>query len=168
MSVGAWNGLLGEVGPSLWEFASTFADPRLADIPAVVFEDQSKAFERMSHAWIVEVLRRWILPRWLMRGLLDQIIRRAVCACLRGRLGEARLLRRGIGMGGTASILIWNMGCDPVITAVEIATNTRVPSYVDDGAILARGPVQVVAASIVLIIAGHCAGCLLRRIAVVG
>ena len=95
-----------------------------------------------------------------MRGLLDQIIRRAVCACLRGRLGEARLLRRGIGMGGTASILIWNMGYDPVFTAVEIATNTRVPSYVDDGAILARGPVQVVAASIVLIIAGHCAGLL--------
>ena len=110
MGVSAWNGLLGDVGPSLWEFAGTFADPRLADIPAVAFEDQSKAFERRSHAWIVEVFRRWNLPRWLMRGLLDQIIRRCVCACLRGRLGEARLLRRGIGMGGAASILIWNMG----------------------------------------------------------
>ena len=46
------------------------------------------------------------------------------------------------------------MGYDPVFTAVEIATGTRVPSYNDDGAVLARGPVQVVAASIVVIIAG--------------
>ena len=96
----------------------------------------------------------------LIRGLLDQVIRRAVRAGLRGRLGEVRLLLRGIGMGGTASILIWNIGYDPVFTAIEVATGTRVPSYVDDGAILARGPRQVVAASIVLIIAGHCAGLL--------
>ena len=126
----------------------------------VVFEDQPKAFERMSHAWIVEVLQRWRMPRWLIRGLLDQVIRRAVRAGLRGRLGEVRVLLRGIGMGGTVSILIWNMGYDPVFTAVETATGTRVPSYVDDGAILARGPRQVVAASTVLIIAGHCAGLL--------
>ena len=52
------------------------------------------------------------------------------------------------------------MGYDPVFTAIAVATGTRVPSYVDDGAILARGPRQVVAASIVLIIAGHCAGLL--------
>ena len=74
------------------------------------------------------MLKRWRMPRWLVRGLLDQVIRRAARACLRGRLGEVRLLRRGIGMGGTASILIWNMGYDPAFTAVEIATRTRVPS----------------------------------------
>ena len=92
--------------PPLWAYARAFADPLLADVPAVVFEDQSKAFERMSHAWIVEVLKRWRMPVWLVRGLLDQVIRRAVRACLRGRLGEVRMLLRGIGMGGTANILI--------------------------------------------------------------
>ena len=36
----------------------TFDTSQLADVPAVVCEDLSKAFERMSHAWIVEVLQR--------------------------------------------------------------------------------------------------------------
>ena len=96
----AWDGLLGDIGPPLWDFAGGFDDPLLADVPAVVFEDQSKAFERMPHAWLVEVLRRWRMPRWLIRGLLDQVFRRAVRAGLRGRLGEMRVLLRGIGMGG--------------------------------------------------------------------
>ena len=88
------------------------------------------------------------------------MVRRAVRAGLRGRLGEVRILLRGIGMGGTASVLIWNMGYDPVFTAIEIATGTRVPSYVDDGAMLARGPRQVVVASMVLVTVGHCVGLL--------
>ena len=78
-SRGAWDGLLGGVGPPLWEYACSFADSCLADVPAVVFEDQSKAFERMSHAWIVEVLRRWNMPRWLVRGRLFAGRRVPVC-----------------------------------------------------------------------------------------
>ena len=63
-------------------------------------------------------------------------------------------------MGGAASVLIWTIGYDPVFTAVEVATCTCVPSYVDDGEILAHGPCQVVAASVMLLVAGHCAGLL--------
>ena len=50
------------------------------------------------------------------------------------------VLLRGLGMGGTASTLIWNIGYDPVFTAVELTTGALVPSYVDDGAILPHGP----------------------------
>ena len=86
------------------------------------------------------------MPRWLIRGLLDQSTRRAIRAGLHGKLGEVRILLRGIGMGGTASILLWNMGYDPVFSAVELATDTKVPSYVDEWDILAYGPRQVVMA----------------------
>ena len=47
-----------------------------------------------------------------------------VRAGLHGKLGAIRLWLRGLGMGGAASILIWNMGYDPVFTAIELATDT--------------------------------------------
>ena len=153
-----WDEFLGEAGPALAAYVASFPDEGVACVPAVILEDQSKAFERLSHAWLVEVLRRWGLPRWLLRGLLDQVWRRAVRSGLGGRLGPVRLLLRGLGMGGTASVLLWNMGYDPVSTAVELATAVEIPSYVDDGEMLAYGPKQVVAASVMLLVAGHCAG----------
>ena len=88
-------------------------------IPAVVFEDQSKAFERIVNAGVAGVLRRWQMPRWLVRGLLDPVVRRAIRAGLHGKLGGIRLLLRGIGTGGAANVLIWNMGYDPVFTAMS-------------------------------------------------
>ena len=47
----AWNGLSGAVGPPLWDYVCTFDDSQLADVPAVVFEDQPKAFERMPQKY---------------------------------------------------------------------------------------------------------------------
>ena len=88
----------------------SFDVPALSKTPAVVFEDQSKASERISHAGIVEIVRHWQMPRWLIRGLLDQVVCCAVRAGLHGKLGAIRLLLRGIGTGGTANALIWNMG----------------------------------------------------------
>ena len=32
--------------------------------PAVLFADQSKAFERVPHAWLLRVLDAWGLPPW--------------------------------------------------------------------------------------------------------
>ena len=84
--------------------------------------------------------------------------RRVIRSGLGGKLGPPRLLLRGIDMGGTASVLLWNMGYDPVFTVVELATLVEIPSYVDDGEMLAYGPKQVVAASVMLLVAGHCAG----------
>ena len=75
---------------------------------------------------------------------------------LGGKLGPLRLLLRGLGMGGTASVLLWNMGYDPVFTAAELVTAVEIPSYVHDGEMLPHGPKQVVAASVMLLVAGHC------------
>ena len=93
------------------------------------------------------------MPRWLIRGLLNQVVARVVRAGIQGRLGRPRTLLRSVGMGGTASILLWNMGYGPVFTAVELATGTLVPSYVDDGEILAYGPRQAVASLLMLMVA---------------
>ena len=97
----SWDGLPG--------YVQSFDVPAIAKYPAVVFEAQSKAFERISHAWVAEILRPWRIPRWLVRGLLDQAVRRAVRVGLRGKFGAIRLILRGIGMGGAASILIWHV-----------------------------------------------------------
>jgi hypothetical protein len=48
------------------------------------------------------------------------------------------------------------MGYDPVFTAAELATAVEIPSYVHDGEMLLHGPKQVVAASVMLLVAGHC------------
>ena len=72
-----------------------------------------------------------------------------------GKLGPLRLLLRGLGVGGTASVLLWNMGYDPVFTSAELATAVEIPSYVHDGEMLPHGPKQV-AASVMLLVAGHC------------
>ena len=93
------------------------------------------------------------MPRWLVRGLLDQFARRSVRSSCRGHLGAPRMLLRGIGMGGTSSTLIWNMGYDPIFTFVEQSTGVLVPSYMDDGEVLSHGPYQTVAASVALLAA---------------
>eukprot|EP00974_Lingulodinium_polyedra_P032436 3123959-Lingulodinium_polyedra.AAC.1 len=58
---------------------------------------------------------------------------RAVTARVGGRLGPLRRLRRNIGMGGTASTVLWDMGYDPIVHA------TNGPTYVDDLAGLTIG-----------------------------
>ena len=53
---------------------------------------------------------------------------------------EQRELGRSIGMGGTASVLIWNMVYDPILYALHLATGRSIPTYVDDTACLLRSP----------------------------
>ena len=49
-------------------------------------------------------------------------------------------LGRGIGMGGTASVLIWNVAYDPIIYATEAAAGSACPTYVDDTTCLVDSP----------------------------
>jgi len=75
--------------------------------PAALFADQSEAFERIDWKWLAEVLRRWALPDWLRHAALALVTNRAVVWLEAGKVGRARALRRGIGMGGPASPLLW-------------------------------------------------------------
>ncbi|MFM7989522.1 MAG: reverse transcriptase domain-containing protein, partial [Candidatus Fonsibacter sp.] len=138
-----WHGLFGLNEPALLAYIQQFHDPQIAGDPAIVFADQSKAFERLSHPWMAEVLRRWGLPRWLLIGLLDQAVGRQV----RSPLGVSFIggsLSCGVGMGGTASTL-WNVCYDPILSFVERVAQVTVDAYVDDCAILTHGPCQTVA-----------------------
>ena len=122
--------LFGDAAPALCGYVSGFCNKGLDRVSAIVFEDQAKAFGRMSHAWLSSVFHGWQMPTWLIRGLLDQVARRAVRSGIGGRLGAPCALLRGLGMGGgggTASGLIWNIGYDPVFTAVERAAGSIVP-----------------------------------------
>eukprot|EP00974_Lingulodinium_polyedra_P008745 836263-Lingulodinium_polyedra.AAC.1 len=40
--------------------------PGFSACPAVTLADQEKAFERVGHVWLGEVLRRWGVPAWLL------------------------------------------------------------------------------------------------------
>eukprot|EP00974_Lingulodinium_polyedra_P005787 549139-Lingulodinium_polyedra.AAC.1 len=42
--------------------------PLIAHCPAVTLADQEKAFERIGHAWLGQVLRRWRVPAWLLNA----------------------------------------------------------------------------------------------------
>eukprot|EP00969_Alexandrium_andersonii_P193650 8553500-Alexandrium_andersonii.AAC.1 len=61
---------------------------------AVLFADQSKAFERLGHAWLGEVLARWGPPAWLAEPLLELATRRTVVSPKEGGLGPPRRVLR--------------------------------------------------------------------------
>eukprot|EP00974_Lingulodinium_polyedra_P001396 131912-Lingulodinium_polyedra.AAC.1 len=42
--------------------------PFIAHCPAVTFADQEKAFERVGHVWLGQVLRRWRVLVWLLNA----------------------------------------------------------------------------------------------------
>ncbi|MFM7987922.1 MAG: hypothetical protein ACKPKO_52275, partial [Candidatus Fonsibacter sp.] len=74
----AWDAFFGQAGPALRAYAGTFADSALSRDAAVMFAYQSKAFDRLSHTWMVAVFRRWRLIGWLLHGFLDQAVGRTV------------------------------------------------------------------------------------------
>eukprot|EP00972_Heterocapsa_arctica_P065926 9727153-Heterocapsa_arctica.AAC.1 len=61
-------------------------------------------------------------------------------------------------MGGPASPFLWCLAYDPIIYALEEATNTPAPTYVDDLAGLVWGPAHALRAELFLLAAGHLAG----------
>ena len=61
-------------------------------------------------------------------------------------------------MGGPASPFLWCLAYDPIIFALELATGTEPPTYVDDLAGLVWGPAHAMRAQLYLIAAGHLAG----------
>ena len=124
----------------------------------MLFADQSKAFERVSHPWLNEVLRRWGVPDWLRRAVMALVAGRAVRGVVCGRLGPRRVLYCSIGMGGTASAVVWCIAYDPVVAAVAEVTESRCPTYVDDMAALVYGPRRAWAAELTLVSAAKCAG----------
>ena len=153
-----FSALLGDTAVAAWEAIHHTPEGGLAGEPAILFADQSKAFERVSHAWLAEVLRRWGLPGWLRWAVMALVAGRAVRGVACGRLGPRRVLYCSIGMGGTASALVWCVAYDPVVAAVAAVAGCACPTYVDDTAALVRGPRQVWVAEIALMAATRCAG----------
>ena len=129
---------------------------------AVLFCDQNKAFERLSLQWIAILLRKWGTPPWLQFALLALVADRQVQTCKGRYKGPLRYLLRSIGMGGTASPLLWNMGYDPIIETVAAAAASPCPTYVDDLASLVQQAEQALRVAIALPWASHCAGFLVQ------
>ena len=64
-----WTDLLGPLADPVREVAA-MGDPDNACDPAVVFADQNKAFERLSHGWLRRVMTGWRMPDWTTRAFL--------------------------------------------------------------------------------------------------
>ena len=63
-----WNGVLGQLAQDLDELCGDIDECGMGDCPAVVVEDQSKAFERIGVDWLLNVLAGWCLPTWIMQS----------------------------------------------------------------------------------------------------
>eukprot|EP00974_Lingulodinium_polyedra_P046461 4450830-Lingulodinium_polyedra.AAC.1 len=63
---------------------------------------------------------------WACNVACALVCGRAVAARVNGRVKPRGRLRRSIGVGGTASTVVWNLGYDPIVRA------TQGPAYVDD------------------------------------
>ena len=60
-------------------------------------------------------------------------------------------LLRGLGMGGPASPFLWNLGFDPIIWALSVATGAPVPTYVDYLSALISGLRQMLEVQVLLV-----------------
>ena len=85
----------------------------------MVFGDESKASERVSLMWLRKITGRWGFPTWARNAIMALVIPRVVRQAGKRGLGPWRHLRWSIGMGGTASLFIWNLVFDPVVAAMK-------------------------------------------------
>ena len=152
-----WDEALGPAAKAIWEATEgtgSTAEQRIRRVPACLFADQSKAFERLSHAWLHKVLRKWGLPKWMITGLMAITAGRAVRAKHGEKLTEPRGLARSVGMGGPHSPLCWAIGYDPIVEGLEKAARCDTPTYVDDLAASTTGATQTNRAAWYLLAAG--------------
>jgi len=153
-----WEEVLGASATGCRAAAERAHRPELTHVPAALLGDQSKAFERVSHAWIQQVMCGWRFPDWLVRSVLAVTVNRTIRSCTPQGLGPPRRLMCGIGQGGTASPGIWTMAYDPIPTGTSEAVGATLETFVDDTAALTVGPQQTVEAQIFLMVASRCAG----------
>ena len=147
----AWRAILGDDHDIVERHIDEIADS-LPPCPstATCFADQNKAFERVAMQWTAMVLARWGFPLWLLRSLLGLCQRRAVRFIRGAFLGPLRQLLRSVGMGGTASPLLWCLSYDPIIAAVASVAGAPCPTYVDDLAALLSGARQTLRVAFLL------------------
>ena len=93
-------------------------DATIARMLAATLADRSKAFERLSLAWLVKALHSWKMPLWVMCAFLCIVYGRGVRAIIRGKLGFLRLIQCGLGMGGPASAFLWKFAYDALVTGL--------------------------------------------------
>ena len=72
------------------------------------------------------------LPAWQIRAFLALVDSRSVHFCWGSYKGPIRRLLRSVGMGGTASPLLWCIRYDPIIAGTASVSGAPCPTYVDD------------------------------------
>jgi uncharacterized membrane protein YGL010W len=95
------------------------------------------------------------LGPWVVVAFLGLVVGRRVAGCTRGVLGHSRTLARSIGMGGTANLVLWDLGYDPIVYTVGTVGHARSPTFVDDLAALVHGPRHAARIPILLLAVGH-------------
>ena len=105
----------------------------------VVVGDQEKAFERVGHNWLDQMLRNWRFPTWVCNIFRFLVMWRSIRAIIAGQMGAPRILRRGIGMGEPASPFLWTICFDPIVLLIVAVSGCVAPTFVDDVALFVKG-----------------------------
>lgn len=106
----------------------------------------------MSLEWLTRVLQGLDAPGWAIAIASALTAQRAVRSITGTGFGPTRMMFRSIGMGGPASMLLRNIGYDPIVAAIGG------PTYADDLAALTIGPTRTLRAQYFLLAAGLAAG----------
>ena len=133
------------------------ADPAIWGMAACFLLDQAKAFEYLSHDWIRQVVSSWSLPGWACAFLVSMAEGRRLIGNPRPKK-PGRFLRRGVGMGGPASLFTWALCFEPVAWIAMVAAGCSNLLYVDDLLGKVRGPGQTLLLYMALLAATHTAG----------
>ena len=154
----AWDDFLLDAASPCAKVCASIDCAKLAKRPACLLANQNKAFERLSIGWLIRVCKAWGMPAWMLLALLCLTAGRSVQAHVTGKLGKRMMLRCGTGMGGPASMFLWNVAYDPVMYGIGQAVRTRCPTFVDDLNALVTGPGHALATMLMIVVCGHAAG----------
>ena len=79
-----WRAVLGDIAGACERVCQSAERGDISRTPATLLNDQSKAFERVSHSWMAKVMAGWGLPAWADNSLLALFQGRWVRSCVRG------------------------------------------------------------------------------------
>ena len=126
---------------------------------SLAFVDQVKAYEVISHDWLIQCWSCLPMSTWIWQWLHLVVLNRKVRIRVRGYLGPLIPLVKGLGMGGPHAPHTWAVGFDPIVWMLDIVAGTYLTTvYADDTSLANNHNQALLHGQVLLLCANQVAG----------
>ena len=126
---------------------------------SLAFVDQVKAYEVISHDWLIQCWSCLPMSTWIWQWLHLVVLNRKVRIRVKGYLGPLIPLVKGLGMGGPHAPHTWAVGFDPIVWMLDIVAGTYLTTvYADDTSLANNHNQALLHGQILLLCANQVAG----------